>query len=233
MLVGASVLVLAIALFFESGLRNALQSAVPAGVLLALAGHLFTQAKAISDSEEKTSAFNLDGYRQASEHAHSLLSDGNNDRVKWIEAARCLAHAEQLARGVTVAEHILLLEVERLKFRGRFYSLIAGKEPQFFYGVPSIYPTLDEAAMASTAGDERNGRVTTSTVHELDEASIRAVWLAAGWPKDYRDPVGNRFTPDESAKLRLHLPQLHAFLEHRRTWASASGKLFRRNLDEG
>src|SRR5947209_8789958 len=120
LLVITSAVVLGAALFLESGIRNALEAAVPSGVLLALAGHLFTQSKAIADSAEKKSAFNLKGFRKAFDHAQSLLSNGNNDRATWIEAARSLAHGDVLAQGVTIAEHKRVLELERLKYRGFF-----------------------------------------------------------------------------------------------------------------
>lgn len=228
----AAVAVLGSALFFESSVSKALESAVPAGVLVALAGHLLTQSKSIADAEEKRSSFNLEGFTKACAHANSLLSDGNNDRAKWIEAARSLAHGEALANAVTINEHKRVLELERLKYRGLFHQLIADKSATFFYGVPPLYPTLDEAAMAASAAEERNGRIVVSTAHDLDEASIRMVWLAARWPKDYTEPKGSRFEKEELGPVLMLFPELHRFLEHKRTWASAAGKLFRRGVNE-
>jgi len=228
----ASIAVLGVAIFFESSFRKALESAIPASILLALANHLFTQSKTLADAEEKRSSFNLEGFTQAFDHAHSLLADGNNDRAKWIEAARCLAHGEELAKAVTVDEHKRVLELERLKYRGQFNQILDGKESTFFYGVPPLYPTLDEAAKASSAGEEKNGRILASSVHALSEASIRMVWLAAGWPKGYSDPLGASFKPEESGPVMMSYPELYHFLEHKNTWASAAGKLFRRGADE-
>ena len=224
----ASALVLGKSLFFESTLRSALEGALPAGVLLALAGHLFTQSKSLADAEEKRSSFNLDGFRQATEHAYSLLVDRNNNRVKWIEAARSLAHGEELAKAVTVAEHERVLELERLKYRGLFSQLLDGQPATFFYGVPPLYPTLDEAAQASSAREQKSGRMIVSSSHELDEASIRMIWQATGWPKSYDDPLGTPFAPSDLGSVMMLFPELHRFLEHRRTWASAAGKLFPR-----
>lgn len=99
---------------------DAWKQAVPAGVLLALAGHLFTQSKARHDIEEKTSQFNLDDMRLAFLHAKSLLEGGSNDRATWIEAALTIAHGFDLAKGVTAEAYQRVLEVEQLKYRGIF-----------------------------------------------------------------------------------------------------------------
>ena len=224
----AAAAVLGAALFFESSVRKALESTLPAGVLIALAGHLFTQSKSLADAEEKRSLFNLEGFRKAFDHAQLLLSDGNNNRAKWIEAARTLAHGEELAKAVTVSEHKRVLELDRLKYRGQFHQLLVERNAMFFYGVPPLYPTLDEAATAASASRFENGRMVVSTVHDLDEASIRMVWLAAGWPKDYSDPMGVGFKDHELGPVMMFFPELHRFLEHKRLWVSAAGKLFRR-----
>lgn len=206
--------------FFE-GLKNAL----PAGVLLALAGHLFTQSKTLVESAEKRSLFNLEGFRRAFEHAKSLLEDGNNNRPTWIEAARSLSHGEELAKGVSVETHNRVLELDRLKYRSCFFQILAEKPAAFFYGVSSTYSNLDDAARASTAAEESDGRHVISTNHAIEEASIRAVWLAASWPKNYDDPMTSRFEPEEVGKVMLLYPKLHQFLEHKLTVQSAAGQL--------
>lgn len=229
LLLVAAALVLGWSTLTQPTVQKALEGAVPAGVLLALAGHLFTQSKTLVDAEEKRSAFNLQGFRQAFDHAHSLLSDGNNSRAKWIEAARSLAHGDVLANAVTINEHKRVLELDRLRYRGMFFQLLDGKPATFFYGVaPAIYPSLDEAAKASTEGEESNGRILVSRNHELDEASIRQVWLATTWPKEYSDPLHAKFQSHEVGTVKMLLPELDRFLNHRKVWASAAGKLFPR-----
>jgi hypothetical protein len=123
-----------------------------------------------------------------------------------------------------------VLELERLKYRGLFSEILEDKPASFFYGVESVlYPSLDEAAKASTAGEQKNGRILVSSSHSLDEASIRMVWLAASWPKEYDDPLGTRFASTEMGPVMMLFPELHKFLEHQRTWSSAAGKLYPRN----
>lgn len=225
--------VIARALFLESTLQAAFgTAAVPAGVLLALAGNVFTQAKSIADAEEKRSLFNLEGFRLAFEHALSLLSNGNNDRSTWIEAARSLAHGEELARSVTVKEHKRVLDLDRLKYRGSFHGVLAGNPAEFFYGVPLLYATLDEAASASSRRPESSGRRVFAGANELDEPSVRAVWSAAAWPEDYEDPRGSRFHESEMRQISILFPELHRFLEHHRTWVSVNGHLSRRGENE-
>ena len=226
LLTAASVIALLAALFLASSFFEAMTNAVPSGVLLALAGHLFTQAKNRQDIEEKRSQFNLDGMRLAFSHAKSLLEDGNNSRATWIEAARAIAHGLELARGVTGESHQRVLEVERLKYRGIFHQALASRQAAFFYGVPPIYATLDEAAAASTAPRDVAGRHVTSANDELDEPSIRMVWAAAQWPANYEEPMGTGFSAEEESKLMLLQPKLHAFIQHKRRWCSASGRLF-------
>ena len=228
LLVASSVGALVGAFAEGGGLYEGLKNAVPAGVLLALAGHLFTQSKTLVESAEKRSLFNLDGFRLAFAHAKTLLQDGNNDRSKWIEAARSLSQGEELAREVSVESHKRVLELERLKYRAVFHEALAGKSAMHFYGVPSLYPTLDEAAKASTAGAEINGRRVVSTVHELSEESIHSVLLAASWPPGYVDPLPAGMNPAQIGQLMLLYPELHKFLEHKRAWHSAAGVLHTR-----
>lgn len=233
-LVLGSVGLIAASLFFESSVRKALEgAAVPAGVLLALAGHVFTQARSIADTEEKRSLFNLDGFKAAFEHAHTLLSDGNNVRTKWIEAARCLGQGEELAKAVTAGSHKRVLELEHLKYRGAFHHVLADKSADFFYGVPPLlYATLDEAAAASSRRTRSHGRTIVGDANDLDEAAIHTVWLAAKWPDDYVDPVGERFQENELGRVTMLFPELHRYLEHKRTWSSVGGNLSRREGNE-
>lgn len=210
-----------------TAMLEALKNALPAGLLVALAGNLLTQGKNAADTAEKRSLFYLESAGKAYEQARSLLVGENNDRATWIEAARCLGHAQSLAGEITVDAHRRVLELNSLKYRSFFQDLLASKPATFFYGV-SEADSLDAAARGSTAGEERNGRITTSTLKELDEASIRAVWEAAKWPENYQDPMGSRFDEAEVHKLLVLFPELHRHLEHRRQWRSASGQLYPR-----
>ena len=209
-----------------------LKTALPVGILIALATHLVTQARAAQDSTEKRSQFYLESCVLAYEEARNLLLDGNNDRVTWIAAGRALAHAKQLSLKVTVDAHLRVLELHKLKYRRFFHEALADKSASFFYGCRDTSVTLDEAARLSSAGEKRGGRDVTSTVKELSEKSLYAVWEAAQWPHAYQDPLDKGFSKEQKDKLLVLWPGLHEYLEHKEQWHSASGKLFKRKNDE-
>lgn len=226
LLIAAGVVVVGVSFFVPPAILDPLKSALPAGVLIALAGHLFTQARTASESNEKRSQFNLESCVKAYEEAQNLLLDANNNRAKWIAAGRALIHANVLAKGVTVEAHQRVLELHRLKYRGFFHEALSSKPAAFFYGVSDCSLSLDEAAKLSTAGEERNGRVVTSTVHALSDKSLCAVWQAAQWPHEYQDPLDRGFSPEERGRLLVLFPGLHEYLDHQERWHSASGCLF-------
>lgn len=201
-------------------------NALPAGILIALGAQLLAQGKNISEANEKRSLFYLDSCVKAYEEANSLLSDENNDRVKWIAAGRALIHAKELVTNVTEDAHLHVLELHKLKYRNFFHGALADKTAAFFFGAEDPTIPTDQAAELSTAREQRGGRTVTSTVNELSEKSLRAVWEAAQWPLDYNDPLDCGFSEPEYAKLTVLYPGLHEFLEHKRRWQSASGRLF-------
>jgi len=203
---------------------------LPAAVLVALGAQLFTQGKNLKETREKRSLFYLDSCVKAYEEARNLLEDGNNERVKWIAAGRALAHAKTLAANVTDDDHLRVLELHKLKYRGVFHGALADKTAAFFFGVDPALPT-DRAAELSTAREEHGGRTVTSTLHELLDKALRAVWEAAQWPLDYKDPLDRGFSEEEHAKLTVLFPGLHEFLEHKKRWQSASGQLFPKDSD--
>jgi hypothetical protein len=228
LLIASAAVVLFLGPFLPERLVEALKNAVPAGLLVALAGNLLTQGKNAADATEKRSLFFLQSTSKAYEEARSLLAKGANDRTTWIEAARCLGHAKTLAEGVTLDAHKRVLELERLKFRSFFHEILASKPAAFFYGVSEVR-NLEDAAKASTAPERRHGRAIASTVNELDEASIRAVWEAAQWPENYEEPMGKPFTDAEVDRLTVLFPELHRHVEHRRRWLSIGGQLHPRD----
>lgn len=232
LLVIGTVVALGVALYEGITIFEGLKNAVSVGVLLALAGHLLTQSKALAESAEKRSLFNLEGFQKAFAHAKDLLVDGNNNRPTWIEAARSLSHGEELAKAVSLESHKRVLELERLKYRSFFHQVLVEKSAACFYGVSSSHSTLNDAAIASTAPEQSHGRHIISTNHQIEEASIRAVWLAASWPKSYDDPMISRFEPEEIDKVMLRYPALHQFLEHKQHIRSRSSHLHHEDSNE-
>lgn len=204
---------------------------VTAGILIALGGLLLTQAQMAKESGEKRSRFYLDSCVKAYEESRRLLSDGNNDRATWIEAGRALMHANELSNRVTIDPHRRVMELHKLKYRGFFHDAIAKKPATFFYGV-HVATSLDEAAKASSAPEERGGTTVTTTYKQLSELSLYAVWEAAQWPQDYEELLDHVFSPEERDQLLVLFPGLHEYLEHTERWSSASGRLFPRNEED-
>ena len=207
------------------GKALSLTSVVPAGLLLTLGGILLAKSREATDAQEKRSLFCLDSCVAAYEEARNLLVDGDNDRGRWIAAARALKHAQKLSKAVTVDAHLRALEVHHLKYRKFFYDILSPKSAAFFYGAQDPATPLDAAAAASTAREERAGRSVTSTVNALSEKSLHAVWEAAQWPDDNPDPLDAGFSPEEEGRLLVLFPGLYEYLEHTRRFTSASGRL--------
>ena len=204
-------------------------NALPAGILIALGSQLLSQGKNIGDADEKRSLFYLESCVHAYEEASNLLQDGNNERAKWIAAGRALAHAKELAESVTEDNHLRVLELNRLKYRSIFHGAIFDKSASFFYGVQDPTISLDDAGRESTQREEIGGRTVTSTLKELSDKSLRAVWEAAQWPTDYKDPIADGFSKEEKGELTVLFRGLHEFLEHKERFSSASGQLHPRD----
>ena len=217
----------------QSSGTNPIFAALPGGILVALSAQLFAQGKNFSDQAERSSLFYLDSCVKAFEEARQLLADGNNDRATWIAAGRALAHAKQLASAVTEDSHLRVLELHKLKYRGVFHDLLHEKTAAFFYGAEDPAIPTDEAARRSTAGEDRNERMLASTLKYLSDKSLRTVWEAAQWPKDYADPLDAAFSDEERAHLLVLFPGLHEYLEHSARWHSAAGRLFPRERENG
>ena len=240
----AAVLTLAVALPFliskgavaawRDPLSLASSALLPAGLLVTLGGLFLSRSREAADAGERRSLFYLQASDRAYEEAWALLSDGNNERIKWIAAARALTQANALSAEVTSEAHSKVLELYKLKYRRLFAEVIRGQPAAFFYGVKDTSVGLDDAARASSAGEQReDGSRVTSVVRQLSEESLYIVWEAAQWPESYQDPLdGHRFTDQNIGKLMLFAPGLHSFIEHRRRFNSASGKLWDRVKDE-
>lgn len=218
--------IVAHALLFPSVSFRLVNTVPVAGVLVAFGAQLLTQGKNHRDSNEKRSLFFLQSCVKAYEEARNMLQDGNNERVKWIAAGRALAHAGELSVNVTEDSHLRVLELQKLTYRRFFHGVLAEKPAAFFFGVKDHSIPTDQAAARSTAPEERGGRTVTSTVKELSDKALRAVWEAAAWPIDYKDPLERGFSSEDEGKLIVQYPGLHEFLEHKKQWHSASGKLF-------
>jgi len=173
--------------------------------------------------QERRSLFNLDAAIDATEQARLLLTDSNNDRRTWIEAARLLGHAKVLGEGVSVDCHQRVLEATRMKYRRFFSQLLEEKSGAYFYGVDASL-NLGDAACAATSAVENRG-ISRGQHRQLDEASIYKVWEAAQWPKEFNDPVGQKFSHDDLDRLSFNKQGLREYLLHIKEYNSIRGLL--------
>ncbi|MCF8338753.1 MAG: hypothetical protein K9I74_12320 [Bacteroidales bacterium] len=157
-----------------------------------------------------------------------MLRDGNNNRTTWIAAGRALTHAKELSKFIVNEEHLRVLELYKLKYRNFFHDMLANKPAAFFYGADDPTVPLNQAAADSSAPEDRSDKILTSTVKELSEESIYAVWEAAQWPHDFDEEL-RRFTTEERDKLLVLYPGLYRYLEHKDTYHTASGQVFPKN----
>lgn len=177
------------------------------------------------DKLEARSQFYLDASVKGYEEARKLLADGNNDRVTWIQAARALKHAQALSKGIVTDHHQRLLELHRIDYRVFFHQALE-QPAAFFFGAKDASVSTDAAAAESTAPEMRFGRHIASTGQELSPKSLYAIWEAAQWRQDFKDPLDDEFSDANTGQLFVLFPGLHEFLEHRKMWNSAAGKLY-------
>jgi len=172
----------------------------------------FQRNESKSQEVESRSLFNLENSTLAYDEAQSLLSDGNNDRVTWIRAARMLKIAKMLADDITIENHKNILEVRQLKYRQSFHNLLVNAKPEFFYGV-SPNGDMDSTAWASISGGDSEGVSYTNHNRRIPEEAIKAVWEAALWPKDYSDPLTEKFSQQEKDDLFIVYRQLNEYFK--------------------
>ncbi len=195
--------------------KNATPVVATAGTFLSLGTLLLKLGDDSKASRKNRSKFYLEASLAAYEEADKQLRNGNNERVRWIQASRMLAHAKNLSGSVEDEKHRLLLEVHLLKYREVFSRYCTSHPAAFFYGVTDWSSlSLDNAAIASRR-DEMRGDVQTFFSTEIAEEAIRAVWDASQFPTEYDDPIGKRFDEAGMVKLKLHAPMIYQFLEHR------------------
>mgnify|MGYP003626528643 CR=1 FL=1 len=132
----------------------------------------------------------------------------NNDRVRWIRAARLLVEAQNLAEGpggITSARYLKAYELDKDRWRFKFYQLLGDADPvyeslrpAFFYGVKkwasdNIDP--DEAARLSSSKIEAYSMAAyepwkkMNSLNSLSPQSIIPIYDFCQYPADYKDPL--------------------------------------------
>lgn len=113
------------------------------------------------EEEDKKSLFCMEHSISGYERTCQLLDDRNNNRIKWIMAARALGDAKRLEKNVSNTSHKSALDLKKMEFRNRLYEVLTSENrttgeretlpPQFFYGDPDWQTSsLIDAAREST-----------------------------------------------------------------------------------
>jgi hypothetical protein len=141
------------------------------------------------------------GYKKACE----LLSDKNNNREKWIMAARAIGEADKLSMLISYPPHKDALEIRKISFRNELYESLTildeenntrvSLPPQFFFGVPNWkdLSTIEAARLSTSCAVVWHGGIYENAPSQrqlyLSPASIHVVFGFIKFPEKYDDPL--------------------------------------------
>lgn len=209
---------------------------IPAAVFAALAGVFLTEASRISDRSVEKSKFYLESVTNGYKEALTLLSDGNNDRVTWVSAARILDHAQSISKKITVQEHKDIHQIALKKYRHEFVQVLgfdnSSKSGAFFYGAGDSKVPIDQAAADSTDPTKGKNKGLLSDLKAISESTLYVIWQFCQSPKNIEEPLRGKFSDEEIENMRPLWPGLHEYLTHIRAYFSVAGELHKKNNDE-
>jgi len=174
------------------------------------------QEKAYAKSQFALQSF-LESYNQVLE----LLSDGNNNRVTWVMAARIIERANQISKSISEQVHIDVLEIQKERYRREMANIFGYMNPEkggwFFYGSDNTGTDIDTAA-----------REAFTSVANIPEGVLATLYAVATYPSNYEDPlIKKTFDEVKGIEMRHSFRGLYDYLEHRENI-----KLAEDNLDE-
>lgn len=189
----------------------------------------------VSHRQEKSytkSHFALQSALESYDLAVVVLSDGNNDRVTWITAARIIERANQISKNVTEQVHIDVLEVQLERYRREMASILGFDDPEkgawFFYGSKDICADTDKAAKESTRPVNIANR-SKGQLKYISEGSLATLYELASYPSDYDDPLEKEsFDGKMGIEMRANFPGLYEYLAHRAEYKTINGNLIKR-----
>ena len=215
-------------LYFQGKLENVISAAT----FSALFGVFLNESSKVADKQKQRSKFLLEQSLAGFEHTVDLLGDRNNDRRKWISAARILQQSLELSKRITEDEHNNILQIETDRYRHQLWEILNPYDekitPGFFYGANDPSLDIDEAARQSTLPRSGEPLSRFSSTHYLSEQSLCTIWNFMRFPEDYVDSACNKFSLEEIEQLRLKHPPLHEYLKHKCTYSSIGGQLLKK-----
>lgn len=204
--------------------------------LLVAAGAFVWQIRAhLKEKAYTKSKFALESALGSYEQAIELLSDGNNNRITWITAARIVERANQLSANVTEQVHKYLLEVQLERYRRQMAEIFGLDDPAkgawFFYGSRNPGADIDTAAKESTREIETDyGK--RPQLNYLSESSLATLYKLAGYPPNYEDPLKKESLEGKTGiEMRASFPGLFHYLTHRTEHETINGVLVKRGPD--
>jgi hypothetical protein len=232
------------------GLKYLSSFVVSCGVLVALLTYLREKKKQAKELEERRSHFFFEQAKTGLEEVFDLLKDQDNDRIKWIRAARDLLHSVNLSKQITTSEYKEAYRLVEEKIRHKLTMALSvydkdTKEwnalpPQFFYGLKDwqVPRPLDEAAKIASqkivVQDVSIDRVLRQpTSLPLSEKSVVAIYDFLEYPKEYEDPLGKVTIWRSDWEGRYGIDQgARRFVYHKSRHIAIDGKLHRIDKQE-
>lgn len=209
--------------------QGRIDTIIPAATFSALFGVFLNESSKIADKQSLRSKFFLERSLSGLEHVVNLLNDRNNDRRKWISAARILQQSLELSKSLTENEHKSILQVEMDRYRHQLWEILNPHNeqitPAFFYGCIDPGLDIDEAGRQSSLPKVGEPQSMLSSGHHLSEQSLFAIWDFMEFPEDYADPLRDTFSQEQTQSLRLRHRPMYDYLEHRHSYRSVAGKL--------
>lgn len=209
--------------------QGKLDGVIPAATFAALFGVFLNEASKAADKQAQQSKFFLEQSLSGFNYVVDILSGRNNDRRKWISAARILQQSLEVSRKITEREHRIILQIQIAWYRLQLWEALNPYDEHitaaFFYGANDPSLDIDEAAKMSSLPKVGEPRGRLSSVHSLSEKSLFVIWSFMKFPEDYADPLRGTFSQEQIEMLRLSHRPLYEYLEHKRTYHSVAGEL--------
>lgn len=205
-------------LYFQGQISNV----IPAGTFSALFGVFLNESSKVVDKQTQCSKFFLEQSLAGFGHTVNLLNDRNNDRRKWISAARILQQSLELSKRITENEHKSILQIEMDRYRHQLWEILNPYDeritPAFFYGVNDSSLDIHEAAKQSSLPTVGEPQDRLSSVHSLSEKSVFVIWSFMEFPENYADPLRDTFSQEHIERVRLQHRPLYEYLKHKQTY---------------
>lgn len=154
------------------------------------------QKKEKYDKSEFYMHKSIDGLNQV----YELLKNLNNSRIIWIQAARILDKTLELSSFITEENHKKVYELQKFIIRNNLYRIFNTTSDDF--GLPlEFFAGLDN--WKNKKSSEAIEEIDSITVqNQLSPESVIAIFQFLKFPKDYVDPLREKYKiPDNNKEI--------------------------------